>query len=287
MKIGFLIACVLVVLAGACGPADQTYVPPAPRPPDPVHLYVFDCGTISGLDPELFEFTAEDLVAVDFAIPCYLITHPEGNLMWEVGAIPNSAFPPEGGPVTEGVSTVEQPLGPQMGAAGFDAEDITHLAMSHYHSDHTANANMFAGAVWMTQRVERDAMFAQEPPGIVNQEHFDALEGARTVYLTDADYDVFGDGKVVIKSAPGHTPGHIVLFIDLEETGPVLLSGDLYHYPEERGRDKFPSFEADREQSRASREAIEAFLEESGAQLWIEHDITNHNSLRKAPEYYQ
>ena len=84
-------------------------------------------------------------------------------------------------------------------------------------------------------------MFAQEPPGIVNQEHFDALEGARTVYLTDADYDVFGDGKVVIKSAPGHTPGHIVLFIDLEEIGLVLLSGDLYHYPEERGRDKFPA----------------------------------------------
>jgi N-acyl homoserine lactone hydrolase len=285
------ISCSLVLaLIGAvtaCGPADQLYVGPDPPLPGPVRLYVFECGMISGLAPSLFGFESGELAAEDSAVPCYLIDHPDGNLMWEVGTIPDADFAPEGGPVIEGVSTADRTLASQMAEVGFEPADVTHLAMSHYHSDHTANANLFADAVWLTQRIEREAMFSDEPPGIVNPDHFDQLYTARTVYLTDSDYDVFDDGRVVIKSAPGHTPGHIVLFLDLDETGPVLLSGDLYHYPEERGVDRFPTFEADVEQARVSRAAIEAFLEESGSQLWIEHDVTNHSSLRKAPEFYQ
>ncbi len=49
--------------------------------------------------------------------------------------------------------------------------------------------------------------------------------------MTKSEYDVFGDGTVVIMAAPGHSPGHQVLFLKLKKTGPVVLSGDLYHYP--------------------------------------------------------
>ena len=31
--------------------------------------------------------------------------------------------------------------------------------MSHYHLDHTANANLFAGSTWIVQQAEYDAMF--------------------------------------------------------------------------------------------------------------------------------
>lgn len=43
-------------------------------------------------------------------------------------------------------------------------------------------------------------------------------------------------------------------------TGPVVLSGGLYHHPEERTLKKVPTTEFDREQSAASRASIEAFL---------------------------
>ena len=42
------------------------------------------------------------------------------------------------------------------------------------------------------------------------------LKDSKTTILTDKDYDVFGDGTVVIQYAPGHTPGHQVLFLEAE-----------------------------------------------------------------------
>jgi glyoxylase-like metal-dependent hydrolase (beta-lactamase superfamily II) len=204
-----------------------------------------------------------------------------------VGVIPDSAFKPDGAPVTERVSTVTKPLLPQLAAIGYTPGDITYFALSHYHSDHTANANAFAGSTWLVHQAERDFMFADKPAGIIQPAHFGALKNSKTTILKEDDYDVFGDGTVIIKYAPGHTPGHQVLFLKLAKTGPVLVAGDLYHYTEERNSDKTPTFEFNHEQSLASRAMIEDFLKKSKAQLWIEHDLATFNKLKKAPAFYE
>ena len=98
---------------------------------------------------------------------------------------------------------------------------------------------------------------------------------------------MFGDGTVVLKSAPGHTPGHQVLFVKLAKTGPVVVSGDLYHYPEERTLNRIPTFDADEKQTAASRAALDVFLKQTGAQLWIQHDFIANAKLKKAPGYYE
>ena len=97
---------------------------------------------------------------------------------------------------------------------------------------------------------------------------------------------MFGDGTVIIKSAPGHTPGHQVLYLKLAKTGGVLLSGDLYHYPEERVLNRVPTFEFNPEQTRATRVVIDAFLKKTGAQLWIQHDFNGNAKLKKSPKFY-
>jgi glyoxylase-like metal-dependent hydrolase (beta-lactamase superfamily II) len=78
-----------------------------------------------------------------------------------------------------------------------------------------------------------------------------------------------------------------VLFVKLPKTGPVLLAGDLSHYPEERTTGRVPTFEFNVEQSKASRAKIEAFIKEQRAQLWIEHDIATHVKLPKAPAFVE
>jgi N-acyl homoserine lactone hydrolase len=258
-----------------------------PQPPKSVRIYIFDGGSIKGLDPAMFHFKKEDLAETGFVVVSYLIVHPKGTLMWDTGTVPDSAFKGDGSPVTQGIMTVTKPLLPQLAAIGYTPADITYLGMSHYHSDHTANANAFAGSTWLVHKAERDFMFSDGPKGIIQPAAFSALKTAKTKILTDDDYDVFGDGTVVIKYAPGHTQGHQVLFVKLAKTGPVLLAGDLYHYPEERNTDKTPTFEFNHEQSMASRTAVEAFLKKSGAQLWIEHDKATFDKQKKAPEFYE
>jgi N-acyl homoserine lactone hydrolase len=246
-------------------------------------LYIFDAGGISGLDPKLFNFTRDEIKQPDFTNVAYLIVHPKGTVMFEAGGIPDRDFPANGAPVKEGVMTASKPLLPQLAAAGYKPEDITYLVMSHYHSDHTANANAFAKSEWIVQKAERDYMFQEKPAGIIRPEHYSALRNAKTRILNNENLDIFGDGTVVVKTTPGHTPGHQVLFVKLPKTGPVVLAGDLYHYPEEITTGKTPSFEFDAATSAKSRASIQAFLQQSGARLWIEHDKATHASLPKAP----
>ncbi len=91
---------------------------------------------------------------------------------------------------------------------------------------------------------------------------------------------------MVVKTTPGHTPGHQVLFVKLPKTGPVVLAGDLYHYPEELTTGKIADLRVQRRASPRHRRAkIEAFVKQTGAQLWIEHDIATHANLPKAPAF--
>ena len=275
-----------VLLASASTATAQRpahHKPPAPATP---RIYIFDTGEIKGLDPKLFNFKREELKEVDFVDVCYLIATPRGTLMFDSGQIPDSRFSGNGETVTDGVMSATKPLKPQLLAAGYEPSDIDYFALSHYHSDHTGNANDFASATWIVQKAERDFMFGEHPQGtIIKTDSFNALRNAKTKVLDNEDFDVFGDGSVVIMPAPGHTPGHQVVAVKLEHAGTIVLGGDLYHYPEERTTGRVPTFEFNAEESRASRAKIERFLKDHHATLWIEHDKATHAALPKAPAY--
>src|SRR3970282_255608 len=110
---------------------------------------------------------------------------------------------------------------------------VTHFALSHYHSDHTANANEFAAATWIVQKAERDFMFAESPQGIIAPDTFDKLRDAEAVILDNEDYDVCGDGSVTFMATPGHTPGHQVVAVELANYGTVVLGRALDHHPQD------------------------------------------------------
>jgi glyoxylase-like metal-dependent hydrolase (beta-lactamase superfamily II) len=266
-----------------------------PETPRSVRLYVLDGGTLQS-DPARYRLTKEDVGTTELSVGAYLIVHPKGILMWETGAVPDTDWTPTGKPVPQRIVlpdkqerfvTLTTPLGAQLKAAGYSPADVTHLALSHEHWDHTANANAFANATWLVRQVERDAMFVPMPVGAVRPATYASLRNSKTVIVTADEHDVFGDGTVILKAAAGHTPGHQVLYLKMAKTGPVVLSGDLYHYPQERTLDRLPTFEFNEAQTRAARVAVEAFLKKTGAELWIQHNVATHAKLKKAPLYYE
>ena len=260
-----------------------------------VKLFVFDCGTLDVADTGRFRLKREEVTTDKLSVACYLVVHPRGTLVWDTGAVPDELVIPGNVPTRTRIAlpnnqerfvTIARPFGAQLTAAGFAPASVTYLALSHYHYDHTANSNLFTRATWLVRPVEHDAMFSATPPDLVQPSSYSALKGSKVVLIRTDEHDVFGDGSVILKLAPGHTPGHQVLLVKLLKTGPVMLSGDLYHYPQERTLKRVPTFEFDEKQTAASRVAIDAFLMKTGAQLWIQHDFVADAKLKKAPQYY-
>lgn len=252
-----------------------------------MRLYVFDCGTLTPPDAANYHLTKADVSTINMSMECFLIAHPKGNLIWDTGAVPASRFKSDGSPGTLRYATALKPFPAQLAEVGYTPADIKYLVLSHFHWDHVGNANAFASATWLTPRAERDIMFSNPPSPRTEPANYSALKNSKTVFITKDEYDVFGDRSVVIKAAPGHSPGHQVLYLNLKKTGPIVLGGDLYHYPEERQRKLIPSTEFNGEQTAASRAAIEAFLAKTGAQLWIQHDFNASAKLKKAPLFYE
>jgi N-acyl homoserine lactone hydrolase len=283
---------ILAVLGALLVPVGMNAAHQRPQLKSP-RLYVFDCGTLEG-DPARFNLKREEMATTNMSIACYLVVHPKGTLIWDTGAVPDAAINAQNQGTryhlvltnTDRYVTLGKTLKGQLAEAGYSPKDINYLAHSHYHYDHTANSNDFASATWLVRQVEREAMFAETPPDMVQRPTFDALRSAKTIIINTDVHDVFGDGTVVIKSAPGHTPGHQVLLVKLAKTGPVLLSGDLYHYPEERTLDRLPTFDADPAQNRKARAAIDTYVKNNRAQLWIQHDFKANAALRKGPAFY-
>jgi glyoxylase-like metal-dependent hydrolase (beta-lactamase superfamily II) len=277
------IAALGTLLWGASPMQAQGAAPPAPT----VKLYIFDLGSLHSANPE--PLLKRGMTVTDMSVVAYLVVHPRGTLLWDSGTIPDELVKPGGTTIAR--ATVTKTLSGQLAEIGYKPADINYLALSHYHYDHSANANQFAGSTWLVQRPERAAMFPETPPANPIDPNvsakFSALANARTTIL-DGDYDVFGDGSVVILATPGHTPGHQSLFVKLAKAGPLVLSGDLYHYPAERTLKDFLPFagRGDDAKEAASKAKVEQLLTDKGAVLWIQHDLVADAKLQKSPAYY-
>ena len=152
----------LVVAAALCA-----------TPPRSMRMYVFDCATLKDRDPANYGLTRQQVESVDMSDPCFLIVHPRGTLLWETGLNDAVYDRPEGGGAKH--DKIDKSLKSQLAAVGYQPKDITYLAISHLHGDHSGNANDYAGSTWIAQKAERDYMFG---PGLPENIHPERIRRA-------------------------------------------------------------------------------------------------------------
>jgi glyoxylase-like metal-dependent hydrolase (beta-lactamase superfamily II) len=251
----------------------------------PIRLYVLDCGRIEFKDMSLFSDTGEyDGKSGKLVDSCYLIRHPKGTLLWDTG-LGDKIAAQKGGVDNNGIHMyVDVTLQDQLKSLNLAPKDITHLAFSHFHFDHTGNANLFTNATWILNSVELAGLLAPKPTIAEDASLLSGREQAKT-QMIDGDYDVFGDGTVKILKAPGHTPGHQVLEVKLAKSGTVILGGDLYHTRENRKERRVTLFNTDRADTLASMDRIERIVQNTHARFVIQHNPEDVASLPKLPAY--
>jgi N-acyl homoserine lactone hydrolase len=244
-------------------------------------LYILNCGEGVACDISRWSPGVNVGKSMDFVDNCYLIKHAQGWMLWDTGVADALAAMPEGQrPADSRMIHWRRPktLASQLDALGVKPSDIKYVAISHTHPDHIGNVEMFPQAMLLVQKAE------YEWPSPLGVGRFRPEHPATKL---SGDLDVFGDGSVMIISTPGHTPGHQSLLVKLPKTGALLLSGDAVHFKDNWDNRRVPELNTDKAQTVASLQRIADLMAKEKAQLWINHDKAQRDSLKLSPEYYE
>src|SRR5438876_1842593 len=97
------------------------------QPPQSVRLYVFDCGSLNIPDTSPYQLKKEELATTYMSVSCFLVAHPRGTMIWDAGAVPDTAFKSGGGPGTLRYATSQKPLSAQLAEVGYSPADLPYL----------------------------------------------------------------------------------------------------------------------------------------------------------------
>ena len=216
--------------------------------------------------------------------PVFIIEHSKGRLIWDVG-LPDSLADRNTGEIdTTTVSTlfyVRKKLINQINAMNLTPDSIDYLAVSHTHLDHIGNANYFKNSTWIVD--ERELEYAMRAGASTS--YYDSLRTSMKITF-NGSYDVFGDKSVIIHSMPGHTPGHMCLQIELKNET-VFLTGDLYHFKEQRQFKRMPKFNTDVQMTLKSMDKFEKLVNQKKARVIIQHERTQYAQLPVYPNFLE
>jgi len=243
-------------------------------------LYILNCGEGVAGDISRWSPGVNIGKSMDFADNCYLIHHSQGWLLWDTGLTDALAAKPDGeAPADPRAIHWRRPktLISQLDELGVKGSDIKFVAVSHTHPDHIGNVELFPQSTLLVQKAEYEWPAANNTPRFKPEHPVTKLEG---------DHDVFGDGSVRIISTPGHTPGHQSLLVKLPKTGALVLSGDAVHFKGNWDSRGVPSINFDKDKTSASMDFFADAPATEKAQLWINHDRAQRDTLKLAPDYY-
>ena len=243
-------------------------------------LYILNCG--EGVAGDISRWSGVNVgMSMEMAESCYLMHHTKGWLLWDTGIATAIAAMPDGQAPADPRAIhwrLPRTLASQLNQLAVKPAEIKYLAISHTHPDHIGNVEMFPQAMLLVQKAEYE--WPTNPLGVGR------FKPEHPVTKLEGDYDIFGDGSVTIISTPGHTPGHQSLLVKLPKTGALMLSGDAVHFKSNWDNRVAPSINADKDKTLTSMQRIADVLAKEKAQLWINHDKAQRDSLKMAPGYY-
>jgi glyoxylase-like metal-dependent hydrolase (beta-lactamase superfamily II) len=277
----------LVAIVGALA-APAIAQPPKPAAPAAtIELWRLDCGEFvikqyGAFFSDTFQYPAgpKDIVG-----SCYLIRHGDRYMLWDTG-LTDALI---GNDFDNAAQTIrlKRSLVDQLAQVKVPPEQIETIGISHWHFDHVGQAGRFPQAKLLMGKGDL-ALLRTTPP--VDEDSAKGLAhwltGGGKVEEVTADKDVFGDGRVVMLKLPGHTPGHYALLVRLA-SGPVLLSGDQYHFTEQVKNRGVPPFNHDRADTLASSDRFDRVAANLKAKVVIQHEPADIAKLPPFPKSAQ
>jgi glyoxylase-like metal-dependent hydrolase (beta-lactamase superfamily II) len=216
---------------------------------------------------------------------CYLIRHGRDLMLWDAGLgaeLLGHPMPYRIGSTS--MVALHRSIVAQLAALGLRPRQVGILAFSHVHADHVGQAAAFSHARLIVGREDWQMLTAAKPPPALDPARLRPwIAGSAPKTLVNGDYDVFGDGSVVMLATPGHTPGHYSLLVRLQTFGAVMLSGDLYHSEPQRERQEPAPHDFDRAATLRSFHRFEAMAAALHATVVVQHYPGDISKLPRFP----
>ncbi len=268
-----------------------------------IKLYAFSSGALTLPKGAIQNFAqGEVTVPVGF----FLIKHPRGNVLFDTGnndkliKDPTYWIPADRAMIMTPSPTMTPEVGIEAQLAKVDVrlDDVKYVVASHLHLDHGGNIALFKNSTILLQLDEIRNAFWPEPGTAAPYYHSDfaALRNppgqrnaaAYNIMELRGDHDIFGDGTVVVKRWPGHTPGSQMAVVKLKKTGTVILTGDNVYYRENVTKDIPPNIVLAYDPSGILRayDWIRKMMASEKADFFTAHDPDAFKAMKKAPAYY-
>ena len=130
----------------------------------------------------------------------------------------------------------EDVIDAQLKKLGYQPDQVKAVITSHSHLDHIGNIKLFPKAIHVIQKKELYQAWwpekFQREGGAFVMADFDGPARDFNYLELDGDYDLFGDGTVVVLSTPGHTLGHQSVKVKLASGKTIIMAQDAIWFKE-------------------------------------------------------
>jgi glyoxylase-like metal-dependent hydrolase (beta-lactamase superfamily II) len=171
----------------------------------------------------------------------------------------------------------------QLPLLGLSAGDIDVIVCSHLHADHCGCNSFFPGATLVCSEAEMEDALSPDPAalGLLRTE----WDHGGPVETFAGSRDLFGDGRITLLPAPGHTRGMIIAHTVTEASGAFVLASDAAPMQSTLDRRIVPRNSWDVESAGRTLDEISR-LQADGARVIFGHDETQWRALQAGPESY-
>jgi N-acyl homoserine lactone hydrolase len=214
---------------------------------------------------------------------CYLIRHNSTYMLWDAGIGAELVGHPKGQGTRDWIE-LDSTVADQLKQLGLTPKSIKILALSHTHFDHIGQAPVFADAHLLVGRDDWNVLIAEPSSDDRRGRLGPWMAGTSAKSLVTGDYDIFGDGSVVMLATPGHTPGHYSLLVRFRSLGAVLLTGDLYYSAQQYAQNSVPIHDADAASTVSSFARFRTLAKNLSATVIIQHEPADITKLPPFPK---
>ncbi len=251
-------------------------------------LYPIICGRLR-CRKNVFVPDVDRNETIEAPIPVFLITHAQGNVLFDTGAHPD-AFR-DADYRWGGIAKAFQPIGGeesgilmQLRNMGMDPREIRYVVNSHLHIDHAGGNQFFKKSSFLVPKEEIECAKNLENEGKgYNKADWDHPLNYLKLEKT---FDIYGDGTLILIPTPGHTLGHQIMLIRLRGEGNFILSGDCVPCRENYLQIKISRNNMDDGQALSSIHKLYQLVSEENAFLIHGHDPLQWKEIRKTPDFY-